>query len=170
MSVSRLSVAALAALALLSLGACSRDNGLTLSAPDAYAQIQAGTLTLIDVRTSDEWRQTGVAQGALRINMANTQGEAGFVRQVDAALGGDRNASIGIIGLAGSRATHAQEVLRTSGFTHVYTIKEGMLRSSAGPGWIARKLPVEPCPRCCRVFSFLAACFCLLGRFGLGVV
>jgi len=148
MSVSRLSVAALAAFALLSLGACSRDNGLTLSAPDAYAQVQAGTLTLIDVRTSDEWRQTGVAQGALRINMANTQGEAGFVRQVDAALGGGRNASIGLIGLAGSRATHAQEVLRASGFTHVYTIKEGMLGSSAGPGWIARKLPVEPCPRC----------------------
>lgn len=148
MSVSRLSVAVLAGFALLSLGACSRDNGLTLSAPDAYAQIQAGTLTLIDVRTSDEWRQTGVAQGALRINMANAQGEAGFVREVDAALGGDRNAPIGLIGLAGSRATNAQKVLRDSGFNHVYTIKEGMLGSSAGPGWIARKLPVEPCPRC----------------------
>lgn len=56
MPVSRLSVAALAAYALLSLGACSRDKGLTLSAPDAYAQVQAGTLTLIDVRTADEWR------------------------------------------------------------------------------------------------------------------
>jgi len=116
MSVSRLSVAALAAFALLSLGACSRDNGPTLSAPDAYAQVQAGTLTLIDVRTSDEWRQTGVAQGALRINMANAQGEAGFVRQVDTALGGDRNAPIGLIGLAGSRATNAQKVLRESRF------------------------------------------------------
>lgn len=148
MSMSRLSVVALCACALVSLGACVRDGGPTLSAPDAYARAQAGTLTLIDVRTSDEWRQTGVAQGALRINMANAQGEAGFVRQVDAALGGDRNAPIGLIGLAGSRATHAQKVLRESGFSHVYTVKEGMLGSSAGPGWIARKLPVEACPHC----------------------
>ena len=148
MSVSRLSVAALAAFALLSLGACSRDKGLTLSAPDAYAQIQAGTLTLIDVRTSDEWRQTGVAKGALRINMANAQGETGFIQQVGTALGGDKHRPIGLIGLAGNRSANAQKVLRASGFTHVYTIKEGMLGGSAGPGWIARRLPVEACRGC----------------------
>jgi rhodanese-related sulfurtransferase len=148
MSMSRLSVVALSACALVLLGACTRDGGPTLSAPDAYARAQAGTLTLIDVRTSDEWRQTGVAQGALRINMANAQGEPGFVRQVDAALRSDRNAPVALIGLAGSRATHAQTILRESGFSHVYTIKEGMLGSSAGPGWIARKLPVEACPHC----------------------
>ncbi|MHB1093532.1 rhodanese-like domain-containing protein [Thiobacillus sp.] len=148
MSVSRRSVAVFAAFALVSLGACSRDGGPPLSAPDAYAQAKAGTLTLIDVRTPDEWRKTGVAQGALRIDMAGPQGEAGFVQRVDAAMGGNRNAPIGLIGLAGNRAANARKVLRESGFSHVYTIKEGMLGSSAGPGWIARKLPVEACPNC----------------------
>ena len=148
MSVSRLSGAALAAFMLLSIHACSQDKGPTLSAPDAYAQAQAGKLTLIDVRTPDEWRKTGVAQGALRINMANAQGEAGFIRQVEAALGGNRNLPVGLIGLAGNRSANAQKVLRESGFTHVYNIKEGMLGGGAGPGWIARKLPVEACPRC----------------------
>ena len=50
MSASRLSLAALAAFVLLSIHACSRENGPTLSAPDAYARAQAGTLTLIDIR------------------------------------------------------------------------------------------------------------------------
>ena len=148
MPVSRLSVAAIAAFMLLSIHACSKGKGPTLSAPDAYAQAQAGKLTLIDVRTPDEWRKTGVARGALRIDMANAQGEAGFVRQVEAALDGNRHAPIGLIGLAGNRAAHAQEVLRGSGFTQVYNIQEGMLGGSAGPGWLARKLPVEACPRC----------------------
>jgi len=148
MPVSRLSGAALAAFMLLSIPACSNDPGPTLSAPDAYAQVQAGKLTLIDVRTADEWRKTGVPQGALRINMANAQGEAGFIQQVEAALGGDKHQPVALIGLAGNRSANAQNVLRESGFTHVYTIKEGMLGSSAGPGWIARRLPVESCPRC----------------------
>ena len=148
MPVSRLSVAAFAAFILLSIQACSKDIGPTMAAPDAYAQAQAGKLTLIDVRTPDEWRKTGVAQGALRIDMTNVQGEAGFVRQVDAALGGNKHLPVGLIGLAGNRSANAQKVLRESGFTHVYNIKEGMLGGSAGPGWIARQLPVEPCPRC----------------------
>jgi len=148
MLVSRLSVAAIAAFMLLSIHACSKGKGPTLTAPDAYAQAQAGKLTLIDVRTPGEWRKTGVAQGALRIDMTNAQGETGFVRQVETALGGNKHVPIGLIGLAGNRAAHAQEVLRGSGFTQVFNIQEGMLGGSAGPGWLARKLPVEPCRNC----------------------
>ncbi|MBI3431143.1 MAG: rhodanese-like domain-containing protein [Hydrogenophilales bacterium] len=148
MSVSRLSGAALAALMLLSLLACSRDNGPTLSAPEAYAQAQAGKLTLIDIRHSDEWRQTGVAPGALRIDMTDAQGEAGFIKQVAGQLGGRKSTPIALLSIAGNRGANAQRVLREAGFTHVYNIKEGMMGSGAGPGWIARRLPVEPCPRC----------------------
>ena len=148
MSVPRVSVAAIAAFMLLSLQACSRDNGPTLSAPEAYAQAQAGKLTLIDIRHPDEWRQTGVAPGALRVDMTNTQGEAGFVAQVVAGMAGRKNAPIGILSTAGNRGANAQQVLRKAGFTHVYNIKEGMLGGSAGPGWIQRKLPVEACPDC----------------------
>jgi rhodanese-related sulfurtransferase len=148
MPVYRLSAAAAAALTLLSISACSREAGPTLAAPDAYAQAQAGQLTLIDIRRPDEWRQTGVAAGALRINMVHPQGGSGFVRQVAAELDGDRDAPIGLICRTGNRTTHMQQVLREAGFTHVYNIKEGMVGSAAGPGWIARGLPVESCKNC----------------------
>lgn len=144
----RLSVAVTAAFMLLSISACSRDSGPTLTAPDAYARAQAGTLTLIDVRPPEEWRQTGVAQGALRIDMASANGEAGFIRQVSAQLAGNPSRPIGLLSRAGNRGTNAQRILRDAGFTHVYNVKEGMTGSSAGPGWIARGLPVAACERC----------------------
>ncbi len=148
MLVQRLTVAAIAALMLLSTPACSRNDGPILSAPDAYGQAQAGRLTLIDVRRPDEWRKTGVAPGALRISLAAAQREGGFARQVAAELGGDKHAPIGLLCRAGNRTTHVQRMLREAGFTRVYNIKEGMTGSSAGPGWIARGLPVQACPRC----------------------
>jgi rhodanese-related sulfurtransferase len=143
MFLQRLTLAAAAALMLLSINACSQDSGATLSAPDAHAQARAGTLTLIDIRRPDEWRQTGVAEGALRINMAHPQGAPGFVRQVEAEIGSDRSAPIGLICRTGNRTTHMQQVLREAGFTQVYNIREGMAGSAAGPGWLARGLPVQ---------------------------
>jgi rhodanese-related sulfurtransferase len=148
MSAHRLSVAAAAAFMLLSINACSRETGPTLTAPEAHQQAQAGQLTLIDIRRPDEWRQTGVAEGAVRINMVHPQGPSGFVQQVAAEVGGNKDAPIGLICRTGNRTTRMQRALQEAGFTRVYNIKEGMVGSAAGPGWIARGLPVEPCRQC----------------------
>ncbi len=143
MSVPRLSVAIIAVFMLM-LNACTKDGDSTLSAPDAYAMVQSGELTLIDVQRPDEWKKTGIALGALHIDMSSTQGEAGFIRQVSDKVHGDKNAPIGLISQAGNRSENARQTLHAAGFTQVYNIKEGMDGSSAGPGWIAHKLPVKP--------------------------
>lgn len=148
MSVSRSLRAALAAFLLFSISACTQDTAATLSAPEAYAQMQAGKLTLIDVRHPEEWHQTGVPQGALHIDMTHPKGEGGFVEQVSTELGGNKQTPIGLISLGGNRAANAQQVLIKAGFPHVYNVKEGMMGSSAGPGWIARGLPLGPCKDC----------------------
>lgn len=148
MPLPRLFATAASALMLLSITACSGESGPALTAPEAFAQAQAGKLTLIDIRRPDEWRQTGVAKDALRINMAHPQGTSGFVQQVAAELGGKRDTPIGLICRTGNRTTHMQRALRDAGFTQVYNVREGMAGSAAGPGWIARGLPVEACPTC----------------------
>ena len=148
MPLPRLFVATATALMLLSVIACSGESGPELTAPEAYAQAQAGKLILIDIRRPDEWRKTGVAKEALRINMAHPRGASRFVQQVAAEVGGDRNTPIGLICRTGNRTTHMQQALREAGFTQVYNIREGMAGSAAGPGWIARGLPVEPCRTC----------------------
>lgn len=141
-------VIATAVLIAASISACSENRYPTITASDAYAQSQAGKLTLIDVRHPDEWHQTGIARGALHIDMTHPKGEAGFVAQVSAELGGNMQTPVGLISLGGNRAANAQHVLIKAGFPHVYNVKEGMMGSSAGPGWIARGLPLDPCKDC----------------------
>ncbi|MBT9569422.1 MAG: rhodanese-like domain-containing protein [Thiobacillus sp.] len=133
---------------LLSISAWAADSGPTLSAPDAHALVEAGKLTLIDIRRPEEWRQTGVAKDAKRINMEHPDGLVGFLREVAREVKGDANAPIGLICRTGNRTTQIQKVMQEIGFTNVHNIKEGMIGSAAGPGWKARGLPVEPCLSC----------------------
>ena len=120
-----------------------------LSAPEASAAVASGKMTLIDIRTPPEWKQTGVAKGARRVNMLHPKGAQGFVDQVLAEVGGDRNAPIALICRTGNRTTQVQSYLQSVGFTKVYNVKEGMAGSAAGPGWIKRGLPVEDCAAQC---------------------
>jgi rhodanese-related sulfurtransferase len=55
---------------------------------------------------------------------------------------------IGLICRTGNRTTQVQAWLARQGYTNVYNVKEGMAGSRAGPGWIARGLPLEPCRAC----------------------
>lgn len=119
-----------------------------ISAPDALAAMQAGKLTLVDIRTPQEWRQTGVARGAHRVDMLHPGGAEGFTRQLLGEVNGDRNAPIGLICRTGNRTTQVQRYLQKVGFTQVLNVKEGMAGSAAGPGWIKRGLPVESCGQC----------------------
>ncbi|MBV5275094.1 MAG: rhodanese-like domain-containing protein [Lamprocystis purpurea] len=139
---------ALALFTGLLLTACLSEAGPTLTAPEANDQARTGALTLIDIRTPEEWRQTGVAEGAVRIEMRNPKGPDGFAEAVLAEVKGDRNAPIALICRTGNRTTYMQKELEARGFTHVYNIKEGMVGSAAGPGWIKRGLPVQACKQC----------------------
>ena len=142
----RLPAAALAALFLLT--ACSSQAGPELSAPEAQQGAAAGSLTLIDIRTPGEWSQTGVPQGATRIDMRLPGGPKAFVAAVEQAVGGDKDAPVALICRTGNRSGVMQGALTEAGFSQVYNVREGMAGSGAGPGWVRRGLPVEPCPTC----------------------
>jgi len=116
-----------------------------IAAPDAQVALDAGKLTLIDIRTPPEWRETGVAKGAKRLDMLHPGGAPGFVADLLKQVNGDRNAPIGLICRTGNRTSQVARYLEAQGFTQVFNIKEGMAGSAAGPGWIKRGLPVEPC-------------------------
>ncbi len=134
-----------AALAFSALAACAPSSaGPELSAPEAHKRAQAGQLTLVDIRRPEEWRQTGVAQGAARIDMRRPD----FTQAVLQAVHGDPNAPIGIICRTGNRTTQMQKAMLEAGFTQVYNIREGMAGSGAGPGWLRQGLPVQDCARC----------------------
>lgn len=117
-----------------------------LSAPDALAAVQAGKLKLIDIRTPAEWRETGVAPTAGRVDFY--RGPDTLASYILQTVKGDKNAPIALICRTSNRTTQAQKYLQGIGFTQVYNVKEGMKGSAAGPGWLKRGLPVQSCAAC----------------------
>ncbi len=132
----------------LLLVACVAQAGGILTAPQAQDQVKAGTITLIDIRTPEEWRQTGVAAGAVPINMLSPKPPQGFLEALLVQVKGNRDAPIALICRTGNRSTQLQRFLEEQGFSRVYNVKEGMAGSMAGPGWINRGLPVDSCRQC----------------------
>lgn len=148
-SVMRRSLLLAGAALLLPLGAVAQSGASADITPqDARSQAAAGKIRLIDMRTPEEWRETGVAPGAARINMYHPEGADGFTRELLKLVGGDRNAPIALICRSGNRSTQVQRYLAGQGFTRVYNVREGMQGGSAGPGWLSRGLPVESCKSC----------------------
>ncbi len=136
----------LAAALLFGAALAQADAGLGPVA--AHDQAQAGQLTLIDIRTPAEWRDTGVPEGAVRIEMKRPGGPGGFVEEVLTQVKGNRDAPIALICRSGNRSGQMQQALTAMGFTQVYSVDEGMGGSRVGPGWIRRGLPVVPCKGC----------------------
>ena len=134
--------------ALASLVACIAvpalaASGLELTPPDALAQVKAGTLILVDIRTPPEWKQTGVAQGAALLDMQHPKGAPGFMDDLLKLTKGDRNAPVALICRTGNRSAQVQRYLEDQGFTRIFNISEGMAGSAAGPGWLRRGLPLQ---------------------------
>ena len=127
----------------LALWACSAVAEPSLTAAKAWQALNAGQITLIDIRTPEEWQETGVARGAVRIDLHHPEGAEGFVGAVLQAVNGDRHAPLALICRTGNRSGHIQQFLQSVGFTRVYDVSEGMAGSRAGPGWLKRRLPVD---------------------------
>jgi rhodanese-related sulfurtransferase len=133
-------LAALVCAAVITTAHAAPDVG----ADEALAQVRAGEATLIDIRTPAEWKQTGVAEGALTIDMTKPT----FVDEVLAAVDGDRAAPIVLICRTGNRTNFTRNALERMGFSNVTHVAEGMAGSRAGPGWVKRGLPVQACQTC----------------------
>ena len=128
------------ALALVSLlPVTSATSSTVMSAPEALEAANRGELILVDIRTRAEWRETGLAEPAKAISMH----EAGFVRNLTEALGGDRTRPLALICATGGRSAHMSQILATAGFSNIIDVSEGMIGSSVGPGWIKRGLPLK---------------------------
>lgn len=111
-----------------------------ISVQDAYKRAEAGEILLIDIRSPEEWRTTGIATVARPISMH----VKGFFEKLDAAVGGDHGKAVALICSSGGRSTWMQVQLLARGYTNVINVSEGMEGGSNGPGWIWSGLPTKP--------------------------
>lgn len=135
------------------LAALAPGGGLaaegTISVRDALEGVRGGTLTLVDVRSPQEWRKTGLPEGAEAVTIHGPEGLPGFVAAVRERLGKGGDRPIAVICATGVRSTAASRALRAAGFTRVLNVREGLFgNQSDGPGWLRSGLPTEPCRSC----------------------
>ena len=122
-------------IAVLSLRPAPVDG---LSPVAAHARSTAGTLWLIDIRRPDEWRATGIGAGALPLDWRRPD----FLDVLQSILASAPPRPVALICARGVRSARASGRMAGTGLGRVLDVPEGMLGSRAGPGWIARGLPV----------------------------
>ncbi len=108
------------------------------SAQEAFEALETDSIALLDIRSRDEWNETGVAKSAWVVSMH----ERGFEKRLFAAreLAGDK--PIALICATGGRSARLLAALKRAGYSGFIDVSEGMLGSRRGPGWIARGLPI----------------------------
>jgi len=110
-----------------------------MSVTNASKLSKSGKVQLIDIRRPSEWRKTGVAKTAAQISMH----QKGFFDKIKRQTKGNKNAPVALICAHGNRSTWAVNELEKRGYTNVYNVKQGMLGSPQGKGWLARGLPLK---------------------------
>lgn len=110
-----------------------------MAADVAETKAKSGEITLIDIRRPDEWKNTGVAAPAHKISMH----EKGFLERLSTLVDGKKDVPIALMCATGVRSTWLSEQLEKRGFTNIVNVREGMMGSSFGPGWLARGLALK---------------------------
>ncbi|MEM6636745.1 MAG: rhodanese-like domain-containing protein [Pseudomonadota bacterium] len=112
--------------------------GTVLNPQEVHEALDEKRLILVDIRRPDEWTKTGVAQGAIPIDMRRGD----FVDAVQEARGPDPDIPVALICARGVRSRRMTRALVEAGIGPIIDIPEGMLGSSDGPGWLGRGLPI----------------------------
>lgn len=113
--------------------------GNALSPRQAFEAARTGQIYLIDIRRPDEWRETGIAEGAFPIDMRRRD----FIQELEKVTGGQRSTAVALICARGVRSAWLSNQLTEAGYTNIINVPEGMLGSREGPGWIRSDLPVQ---------------------------
>lgn len=111
-----------------------------MDAVEAYDAVKAGQILLVDIRRPDEWQRTGIADGAVPIDMRRPD----FIEVLKTARQSKEDLPVAIICARGVRSKHMTSVIKEAGIGPIIDIPEGMLGSPSGPGWLARRLPIRP--------------------------
>ncbi|MEH6645632.1 rhodanese-like domain-containing protein [Sulfitobacter sp.] len=131
---------ALMALALAAGGwvGSAQAEPATISAPQAFDAATTRHIILLEIRSPEEWRESGVAQGALTVTM----NDVGFASTLRTILARNPDTPVALICATGGRSQYVASVLERNGISGVIDVSEGMFGNEAAPGWLARDMPV----------------------------
>lgn len=124
--------------ALFALPLPALAGGHVWPAERASQAVAAGEIILVDLRTPEEWQDTGVPEGAWPINVYDRN----FGLYISKVINNNPDTTIGLICATGGRSGYVYSALQRNGVTNVIDVAEGVMGSASGPGWKASGLPM----------------------------
>ncbi len=103
-----------------------------------YDLMQQDKLILVDVRTKQEWQQSGIAKGAITISML----DRGFLERIAQIRLDNPDKIIAFICASGRRSSIVQRELVKRGYDRVFSVFGGTTGNGID-GWIKDGLPIE---------------------------
>jgi rhodanese-related sulfurtransferase len=114
----------------------------SLSVREAHEAAQAGRVVLVDIRTPEEWADTGLPEGAIRLDMEG----AGFEARLAGVKLDNPGKTIALICRTGNRSSSLQRKLAGRGWRDVVDVRGGLLGNPRDKGWLSENLPVKAYP------------------------
>lgn len=99
----------------------------------------AGEIIVVDIRTPDEWRASGLADVAIPLDMTRPD----FVAELRALLDKASGRPVAYICATAGRSAWLSDRLDRAGLPDVINVAEGMFGNREGPGWLQRGLPIR---------------------------
>jgi len=113
--------------------------------PDQIAALEQDKAILVDIRTPEEWRKTGLIPGSQPLTYFDAQGHydtATWLKQLN-QLSTDKNRPIVLICRSGHRSEQVGNLLaKELGYGQVYHLQTGI------KGWLEQHKPVVACVSC----------------------
>lgn len=109
-----------------------------MEADAAHTAAKGGDIILVDIRTPEEWQETGIGEGAIALDMR----EGNFVTSLVELRKNNPETPIALICRTGNRSGYVVDALVKQKFPGLVDVSEGMAGGRNGQGWIRRGLPV----------------------------
>ncbi len=122
----------------------SMDNVNTeLELNKALDLYKKGDILVIDIRTSNEWKMTGVIPNSILINMHDNsnQERQDFVKELKKELSLNQSKNIAFICASGARSKIVLDFLISHGYKNVFHIPDGIL-GTQNNGWLYQGYPI----------------------------
>jgi rhodanese-related sulfurtransferase len=130
----------LGALAMAVSPAAAQSGLPSISVREAHERAKSGKSILVDIRLPEEWADTGVPQGAVKLDMTSPAFEA----RLAGLRAENPGKPIDLICRTANRTRTVQEALIRRGWRDVVNVRGGLLGNPGNPGWLDEKLPVGP--------------------------
>ena len=114
-------------------------SGEKMPAAEALSLSANGEIILVDIRTPQEWQQSGVPATAHLLNMKDKT----FIPGLRALMAENPGKPVALICATGGRSGYVTKRLGEIGFPGLINVSEGMFGSADGPGWLKHNLPTR---------------------------